>query len=138
IDLVDAEYSLRALVHKVPLYLVPALVLPHRIGTRQPHRFGPFTIIATNHSWLRRYYSARNAARLGLRYGLRFPFMFFFFIGWQIWQLVEVALYERNKRTKLKGMLYGIWDGWLGRFGSIENIRPRLIARINSKPASSK
>jgi rhamnosyltransferase len=132
IDHIDSEYSLRAQVRKVPRYLVPSLVLPHRIGNEQPHRIGPFVVMVTNHSWLRRYYSSRNVTWLTWRYGLRhFPFMILFFTGWQIWQIGEVALYEHDRWAKLKGMLYGIVDGWLGRLGPIEQTRPRLAARAN-------
>ena len=41
IDHVDTEYSFRALSRNVPLYVVPSLVLPHRIGAKQRHALGP-------------------------------------------------------------------------------------------------
>jgi rhamnosyltransferase len=138
IDAIDFEYSLRAQVRKVPRYLVPSLVLPHRVGARQPHRFGPFTLMATNHPWFRRYYSSRNGVQLVLRYGLRFPFIILLLTGLQIRQFTDIALYERDKRGKLESMLYGIVDGWLGRLGPIEKTRPRLVAaRANSKSTSN-
>ncbi|KVD71662.1 rhamnosyltransferase, partial [Burkholderia sp. ABCPW 14] len=71
IDHVDTEYCLRALARNVPLYVVPSLVLTHRIGARRRHRVGPFELSAMHHSWQRRYYGARNAMQVGLQYGLR-------------------------------------------------------------------
>jgi rhamnosyltransferase len=61
--------------------------------------------------------------------------MILFFTGWQIWQISEVALYERNRWAKFQGMLCGIVDGWLGRLGPIEKTRPRLAARGSPKNA---
>ncbi|EMN1928714.1 glycosyltransferase family 2 protein [Burkholderia ambifaria] len=128
IDHVDTEYSFRALARNVPLYVVPSLVLKHRIGAKQRHAFGPFEMTSMNHSWQRRYYSARNAVQLGMQYGLRFPVAMVPNLL-TVWQVVQIALVERDKRAKLTGILYGIADGLLGRLGPLERARPRLAAR---------
>ncbi|MBR8345642.1 glycosyltransferase family 2 protein [Burkholderia ambifaria] len=128
IDHVDTEYSFRALARNVPLYVVPSLVLKHRIGAKQRHAFGPFEMTSMNHSWQRRYYSARNAVQLGMQYGLRFPVAMVPNLL-TVWQVVQIALVERDKRAKLAGILYGIADGLLGRLGPLERARPRLAAR---------
>ncbi|EDT02960.1 rhamnosyltransferase [Burkholderia ambifaria IOP40-10] len=128
IDHVDTEYSFRALARNVPLYVVPSLVLKHRIGAKQRHAFGPFEMTSMNHSWQRRYYSARNAVQLGMQYGLRFPVAIVPNLL-TVWQVVQIALVERDKRDKLAGILYGIADGLLGRLGPLERARPRLAAR---------
>ncbi|WP_448166300.1 glycosyltransferase family 2 protein [Burkholderia ambifaria] len=128
IDHVDTEYSFRALARNVPLYVVPSLVLKHRIGAKQRHAFGPFEMTSMNHSWQRRYYSARNAVQLGMQYGLRFPVAMVPNLL-TVWQVVQIALVERDKRDKLAGILYGIADGLLGRLGPLERARPRLAAR---------
>jgi rhamnosyltransferase len=139
IDQVDVEYCLRAQVRNVPRYVVPSLVLPHRVGAMQTHHIGPFPVVATNHSWLRRYYVSRNGMWLILRYGLRFPIITFIFIWIQIYMIVGMALYERDKRDKFNGIWCGIMDGLLGRLGSIEQARPRLAAvHANSKNASNR
>ncbi len=72
IDHVDTEYCLRALAHNVPLYVVPSLVLTHRIGARRRHKVGPFELTAMHHGWLRRYYGARNAMHWGCSTGCGF------------------------------------------------------------------
>ncbi|KAB0644011.1 glycosyltransferase family 2 protein [Burkholderia latens] len=128
IDHVDTEYSFRALARNVPLYVVPSLVLPHRIGAKQRHAFGPFEMTSMNHSWQRRYYSARNAVQLGIQYGLRFPVAIVPNLL-TVWQVVQIALVERDKRDKLAGILCGIADGLFGRLGPLERARPRLAAR---------
>ncbi|MET3619749.1 glycosyltransferase family 2 protein [Burkholderia ambifaria] len=128
IDHVDTEYSFRALARNVPLYVVPSLVLKHRIGAKQRHACGPFEMTSMNHSWQRRYYSARNAVQLGMQYGLRFPVAMVPNLL-TVWQVVQIALVERDKRAKLAGILYGIADGLLGRLGPLERARPRLAAR---------
>ncbi|RQS66855.1 glycosyltransferase family 2 protein [Burkholderia sp. Bp8963] len=128
IDHVDTEYSFRALARNVPLYVVPSLVLPHRIGAKQRHAFGPFEMTSMNHPWQRRYYSARNAVQLGMQYGLRFPVAIVPNLL-TLWQIVQIALVERDKRAKLAGILFGIADGLFGRLGPLERTRPRLAAR---------
>ena len=73
IDHVDTEYCLRALLRNVPVYVVPSLVLLHRIGSRRRHKLGSLELTTMNHPGFRRYYSARNAMQLALQYGLRLP-----------------------------------------------------------------
>ncbi|KVG65340.1 glycosyltransferase family 2 protein [Burkholderia pseudomultivorans] len=128
IDHVDTEYSFRALARNVPLYVVPSLVMPHRIGAKQRHAIGPFEMTSMNHSWQRRYYSARNAVQLGMQYGLRFPVAIVPNLL-TVWQVVQIALVERDKRAKLAGILFGVADGLFGRLGPLESTRPRLAAR---------
>ncbi|CAJ3007281.1 rhamnosyltransferase [Burkholderia pseudomallei] len=122
IDHVDTEYCLRALAHNVPLYVVPSLVLTHRIGARRRHKVGPFELTAMHHGWLRRYYGARNAMQLGLQYGLRFPVALVPNLL-TIWQVVQVVLCEREKGAKLRGIALGVLDGVFGRLGSFEAAR---------------
>ncbi|CAJ7655940.1 rhamnosyltransferase [Burkholderia pseudomallei] len=122
IDHVDTEYCLRALAHNVPLYVVPSLVLTHRIGARRRHKVGPFELTAMHHGGLRRYYGARNAMQLGLQYGLRFPVALVPNLL-TIWQVVQVVLCEREKGAKLRGIALGVLDGVFGRLGSFEAAR---------------
>lgn len=122
IDHVDTEYCLRALARNVPLYVVPSLVLTHRIGARRRHRVGPFELTAMHHSWQRRYYGARNAMHLGLQYGLRFPVALVPNLL-TVWQVIQVVLCEREKGAKLRGIALGVLDGLFGRLGSIEAAR---------------
>ncbi|AOK32039.1 MULTISPECIES: glycosyltransferase family 2 protein [Burkholderia] len=135
IDHVDTEYCFRALASNVPLYVVPSLVLSHRIGVRQRHRIGPFEFTSMNHPWYRRYYSARNAVRLGIQYGMRFPVAIVPNLL-TVWQIVQIMLYEHDKRTKLKGILLGVADGLLGRLGALEDVRPQWTASVARRRAA--
>jgi rhamnosyltransferase len=129
IDHVDTEYCLRALARNVPLYVIPSLILSHRIGERRRHKLGPFHMTATHHPWYRRYYSARNAMQLGLQYGMRFPVAIVPNLL-TLWQIVQVLLLEDDKLAKLNGILLGISDGLFGRLGPLEQTRPALAARF--------
>ncbi|KGS08013.1 glycosyltransferase family 2 protein [Burkholderia sp. ABCPW 111] len=128
IDHVDTEYCLRALAHNVPLYVVPSLVLTHRIGARRRHKVGPFELTAMHHSWQRRYYGARNAMQLGLQYGLRFPVALVPNLL-TVWQVIQVVLCEREKGAKLRGIALGVLDGVFGQLGSFDEARSGTAAR---------
>lgn len=128
IDHVDTEYCFRALAHNVPLYLVPALVLRHRIGKKARRRIGSLDIPTMNHPWTRRYYSARNAMQIAIQYGPRFPVALVPNLL-TLWQIVQVVLGEQDKRAKLKGILYGLIDGFTGKLGPLDASHPRWTAR---------
>lgn len=128
IDHVDTEYCFRALARNVPLYLVPALVLRHRIGAKVRRRIGPLDISTMNHPWTRRYYSARNAMQIAMQYGPRFPVALVPNLL-TLWQIVQVVLGESDKRAKLKGILYGLLDGFTGRLGPLDATHPRWSTR---------
>ncbi|MFM0739480.1 glycosyltransferase family 2 protein [Paraburkholderia xenovorans] len=128
IDHVDTEYCLRALLRNVPVYLVPALVLPHRIGARRRHTLGPIELTSMNHPAFRRYYSARNAMQLALQYGLRLPVAVVPNLL-TLWQIVQIVLLEKDKLHKLGAIVLGVIDGLFGRMGPLARTRPWLAAR---------
>lgn len=129
IDHVDTEYCFRALARDVPLYVTPALRLSHRIGDLRRHRLGPFKTVTLNHPWSRRYYDARNAVQLLLRYGRRYPVVFLVNL-FSLREFFFITLLEDAKFAKLAGIVMGIVDGLSGRLGPIEQTRPRLVARF--------
>jgi rhamnosyltransferase len=128
IDHVDTEYCLRALLRNVPVYVVPSLVLLHRIGARRRHKLGSLEMTTMNHPGFRRYYSARNAMQLALQYGLRLPVAVVPNVL-TLWQIVQIVLAEKDKLAKLNAIAWGLADGLFGRMGPIERTRPRLAAR---------
>lgn len=128
IDHVDTEYCFRAMLRNVPLYVVPSLTLSHRIGARRRHQLGPFELTAMNHPGFRRYYSARNAMELGLRYGWRLPVALVPNLL-TLWQIVQILLLEQDKLAKLGAITLGLYDGLFGRMGPLERTRPRLAAK---------
>ncbi|RDK03075.1 glycosyltransferase family 2 protein [Paraburkholderia lacunae] len=128
IDHVDTEYCLRALLRNVPLYVVPSLILLHRIGTRRRHKLGSIELTTMNHPGFRRYYSARNAMQLALQYGLRLPVAVVPNVL-TLWQIVQIVLLEKDKLAKLNAIALGVWDGLFGRMGPLAQTRPRLAAK---------
>jgi rhamnosyltransferase len=129
IDHVDTEYCLRALLRNVPVYVVPSLVLLHRIGSRRRHKLGSLELTTMNHPSFRRYYSARNAMQLALQYGLRLPVAIVPNVL-TLWQIVQIALLEKDKLAKLHAIALGLFDGFFGRMGPLERMRPRLAAKV--------
>jgi len=128
IDHVDTEYCLRALLRNVPVYVVPSLVLLHRIGSRRRHKLGSLELTTMNHPGFRRYYSARNAMQLALQYGLRLPVAVVPNLL-TLWQIVQIVLAEHDKLAKLDAIALGLWDGLFGHMGPLEQTRPRLAAK---------
>jgi rhamnosyltransferase len=131
IDHVDTEYCFRALARNVPLYVVPSLVLSHRIGAKSRRRIGPIEISTMNHPWTRRYYSARNAMQIAIKYGRRFPVALVPNLL-TLWQIVQIVLGEDDKRAKLKGIFYGIADGIAGRLGSLDDAHPHWASQATA------
>jgi len=131
IDHVDTEYCLRALLRNVPVYVVPSLVLLHRIGSRRRHKLGAFEMTTMNHPGFRRYYSARNAMQLALQYGWRLPVAIVPNLL-TLWQIVQIVLAEHDKLAKLSAIAQGLIDGLFGRMGPLEQARPRLAAKTAS------
>ena len=129
IDHVDTEYCFRARAGDVSLYVTPALTLSHRIGDVRRQKLGPFEMITLNHPWSRRYYNARNAVQLLLRYGRRYPVVFLVNL-FTLREIFHIALLEAAKPAKLIGIVLGLVDGLTGRLGPIEQARPRLAARF--------
>lgn len=129
IDHVDTEYCLRALLRNVPVYVVPSLVLLHRIGARRRHKLGSLELTTMNHPGFRRYYSARNAMQLALQYGLRLPVAIVPNLL-TLWQIVQIVLLEQDKLAKLKAIALGLFDGFFGRMGPLELTRPRFAANV--------
>jgi rhamnosyltransferase len=129
-DHVDTEYSLRAFARSVPLYLVPALVLPRDArNTRAVQHAGLRSQpVLPDEAWPQRYYSARNAVHLSLTYGLRFPVALA--TNRHITsQIAHILLHERDKFARLYDIASGVVDGLLCRLGPLEKVRPRLAAK---------
>src|SRR5690625_1796498 len=83
IDRVDTEYCLRAKQLGYTIWVNRKSVLKHAIGQRSRHKLlGLITIKPSHHSVLRRYYIARNATWLSLRYACTYPsFLWLSLIG---------------------------------------------------------
>lgn len=117
IDFVDSEYCLRARKSGYRILVSPEARILHRIGSKRQADLLGVTLSPMHHGALRKYYIFRNAVAVIRGYGGAFP-------HWLIYQLlalcevvVGILFFERDKRSKMKACLAGIWDGLLGRMG---------------------
>ncbi len=114
IDFVDDEWCLRCRARQIPIYVVPAAVLRHRIGSRH-FRFGPLTILV--HSSNRCYYQIRNSFLLLRKRHI--PLMF------SLQQIASVTLSRtillfgvENRPDYVKAYLSAVRDGLKGVTGA--------------------
>ena len=92
-------------------------------------KLGSLELTTMNHPGFRRYYSARNAMQLALQYGMRLPVAIVPNVL-TLWQIVQIALLEKDKLAKLNAIALGLFDGFFGRMGPLERTRPRLAAKV--------
>jgi rhamnosyltransferase len=133
IDQVDTEYCFRAHRKGVPIYIDTALVMRHEIGKRIDRKIGFFKFIQWNYVPFRQYYSARNCIHVSRRYAAHLPSALLINLI-TLGQFLSIILYESNKLRKLSAMAAGIFDGLLGRYGSIEACHPRVSALCTRNP----
>jgi rhamnosyltransferase len=125
IDYVDTEYCLRsrAAGYRVIESLTP--LMSHTVGTPSQHRLLGKQKWTTNHSAERRYYIARNNTVLLREYGTSRGG------SWQWKSLVRcfrlckrIALFERDKASKIIAVAQGWWDAMRGHMGPRRAPRP--------------
>jgi len=73
IDQVDTEYSFRAVVQGVPIYVNQFADIKHEVSHRIDHKILFLKLTQWNMGPLRQYYSARNCIHIARQYGARFP-----------------------------------------------------------------
>lgn len=120
IDLVDSEYCLRARKAGYRILVSPGARILHRIGSKQQAALLGVTLSPMHHGALRKYYIFRNAVAVIRDYGRAFP-------HWLVYQLLAllevlagILFFERDKRSKMRACLVGIWDGLNGRMGATQ------------------
>lgn len=123
IEYLDGEYSMRALLAGVPIYLNAAVTLRQNFGDIKRHG----KLFSTNHAAWRRYYVARNCVHCISTYREYFGLHWLSGI-FVLQQVVMVLLFEEHKAKKLLAILCGYADGVLGRLGPFEERHPRLAA----------
>ncbi len=120
IDGVDIEYHLRCFKHGLRVVQTPAAVLEHSLGRQSTRRILGITIIETVHNYLRRYYIARNRIQNYHRYFRLVPGFvlgdFSNFVG----DILSIALFDADRRRKLRFTWLGILDGLRSKMGRCE------------------
>jgi rhamnosyltransferase len=114
IDFVDTEWCLRCRSKQIPIYVIPAAVMRHSIGSRH-FKFGPLTILV--HTPTRCYYQIRNSFLL-----LRKRHIPFIFSLKQVAVIISsriVLLFGvENRMSYVKAYLSAVRDGLKGITGA--------------------
>lgn len=122
IELIDAEYGLRARERGVPVYVAPAVTLRQTWANTRKHG----RMYASHTDASRRYYMIRNALDASRRYG--YPQRQILPMAAR--EAVAVVALEKRKLGKLAAIAAGIVDGTRGRLGPFAECRPRLARRL--------
>jgi rhamnosyltransferase len=117
IDYVDVDYCLKVGRRGRGVMVAAAAKLHHRLGARQPGRFLGKDFRPTHHAAFRHYYMARNRVQLWRRHAWTVPHWALFDLCFATFNGFRVLAFEDRKRGKLKAMMFGMWDGLLGRGG---------------------
>lgn len=114
IDFVDHEYCLRLARSGFRVIESHQALLRHELGLATSHNFIGLSVFTTNHNSIRRYYKYRNMTSI-----LRTYFFDSFSISSQILRSflsepIKILMFERDKYSKIKSMLKGIYHGIKG------------------------
>jgi rhamnosyltransferase len=119
IDSVDLEYCLR--LGKMGYGIIQAgkAVLHHNVGSPTRRRIFNRYVFPSNHSPVRRYYMARNRAKVLKMYFRDYPGFCMGEIKSQIAETVKIILFEDRKWQKVRMTCLGLKDFIMGRYGKI-------------------
>ncbi|MDA2637647.1 glycosyltransferase [Bacillus cereus group sp. BfR-BA-01538] len=110
IDNVDHEFCLRLRKNGYKIVQINTVHLIHELGNITPKDFFGQIVYPTNHNYIRRYYISRNRLRMVKDY-IDFDKKYCFLeLKAFIKETFFIILFERNKISKLKSTLWGIWD----------------------------
>lgn len=120
IDYVDTEYCLRLIANGYRVAVSHKAILYHTLGVKSSHKIFGVEVVPTNHSFLRRYYIARNSIDMIRLYACKFPAWLFFDIVASCYNFFRVALFERDRYKKAIFSLRGFRDGIIKKSGRYE------------------
>ena len=129
IDYVDTDFCLRCLERGYRVRLSANAVFRHQFGDRSEERFLGIRLNPTNHSALRHYYIARNRIHMWRRHAWKIVHWATFDASSALLWLIRVLLVEESKRSKVRAMILGAWDGLRGRLGPCPEARLRVLLR---------
>lgn len=119
IDYVDHEFCLRCLKNGYKIIESHKCVLNHSLGDQQIRNFLGIEVSITNHSYLRRYYNARNRIFVYSKY--------FFFSKWVVKdvisffkEIIKILFLEDLSLLKSKYIIKGLIHGFIGIKGKHE------------------
>lgn len=114
IDSVDHEFCLRASRYGARVVRTKKLLMEHSIGEPGgPVRFS--RKLSSHHSPARKYFISRNALLTIKEHGLRHPIWATRQIFRILAEAVGIAIFERNKKSKLLSLFRGIKDALMNK-----------------------
>jgi rhamnosyltransferase len=118
IDGVDFDWCFRASARGLDIYAVPAARLLHSLGDRRRRvwLFGQRDIL--QHNPTRLYFMVRNALLMARRAYVPAAWILYS-LRLTVKRLVAFGLIVPPRRSNLRMMLAGVWDGLLGRTGPL-------------------
>ena len=114
-DFVDIAFCVKVRETGARIVQDLSLQLPHSMGDRREHKFGPFTVLVTHYPAFRHYWIARNGLVLNWDNIRRHPLSHGSTIIFLARKLTATALYEPQRRTHFPALVRGIRDGLLRR-----------------------
>ena len=117
IDYIDYDFSFRIRRAGYRIIVVEAAKLQHRLGERIEGQFLGRTKSYREHNARRRYTIYRNRLRVLFAHGFRFPEFLQFEILSIGKDLLQLLIWERDKKAKFCAILGGITAGLRGRGG---------------------
>jgi len=129
IDQVDHEFCLRTRAHGHKVVISRKPVMTHSVG-RPGGVLLPFLGVLPNHPPLRKYYIARNTVITVAKYWRREPEWCLRRLVHLVLGLVEMALLEEHRFSKVRAFAGGVTDGVLRRMGPCQR-QSILQSRVN-------
>ncbi|GKU31664.1 glycosyltransferase [Clostridium folliculivorans] len=119
IDYVDHEFCLRIASKGYKAIRGKQCFLLHQLGNSEKRVIMGKEILYTNHSALRRYYTARNSMYVWKKYIRKFPKFVVRDILFFIKKNLLILLFEKHKLDKFRMTFKGIVDFMINKFGKI-------------------
>lgn len=126
IDQVDHEFCLRARAHSYTVIISRKPLMTHSVGLSGGVRL-PFFGVLPNHPPVRKYYIARNTVVTVATYWRKEPAWCLRRLTRLFLGLIEMALLEEHRVTKVRAFAGGVVDGLSDRMGSCQ--RTSLLKR---------
>ena len=117
IDRVDQEYCLRLRRRGYKVFLACRAELHHSLGNPQVYKLLWRKVVPTQHSYVRRYFMARNTLLMAREYFISDPRWITRQVIGLIKATILIALCEGDKGRKLKSTVVGVWHGLIGKTG---------------------